>query len=197
MKDKKLITVKEAAQILGVSEFTVRRMIQKNQLEAVMRSKKQGYSISMESLISYAKEHKSKISALLFSALPLTNVPMINNVLETTLLTYIYDKLGIDNDSLIKINNHLPDNKMFEEEHKKTLNNPLIIDKIINRLKAEIDDLDVQIEYQQLKIAGSETEEEKLSEEKNLLQIKQKKVKINKNIRDLELQRAIIKQTGH
>ena len=197
MKDKKLITVKEAAQILGVSEFTIRRMIQKNQLEAIMKSKKQGYSISMESLISYAKEHKSKVSALLFSALPLTNVPIINNVLETTLLTYIYDKLGIDNDSLIKINNHLPDNKMFEEEHKKTLSNPLIIDKIINRLKAEIDDLDVQIEYQQLKIAESETEEEKLSEEKNLLQIKQKKAKINKNIRDLELQRAIIKQTDH
>ena len=60
---KKSFSVQEVADILGISEITVRRRIQDGQLTAVINSRKNGYRITEESLMNYAKSHKTNFDS--------------------------------------------------------------------------------------------------------------------------------------
>lgn len=60
----KTFTVPEVADLLGFSEFTVRRRIKEGKLKAVIDSKKQGYKISEDSLMEYANAQNSKVGSL-------------------------------------------------------------------------------------------------------------------------------------
>ena len=59
----KTFSVKQAAEMLGVSEFTIRRRIQDGVLPARLGSKRQGYQITKDDLISYAKSINDKIGS--------------------------------------------------------------------------------------------------------------------------------------
>ena len=179
---KENISVKEAAAMLGVSDFTIRRRIKDHLIEADMTSKKHGYKIPLDSLLNYAEEIENK-----------NQNSLINNsvmaCLSPSLLSFnIYNKASSFFKKILGNNN--------ESNDTTILDNPIIIDKIIDRLNAEIVDLDLQIELQQLKIEqiAVDNKDENFFEKEKLIQIKQLKSNINKEIKDLEIQKAIITQ---
>ena len=184
MKNK-IVSVKDAAAMLGVSDFTIRRRIKDKLIKADIDSKKHGYRISLDSLLDYAKEHESQIAQIGHIIRRFLNAVYKNNYNPK------YDIIPMHNDRLI---DSCP---LKNNQANETLNfNPAIIDKIIDRLKVEMADLDLQIELQQLKIdrLSVEDKEELFSEKEKLIQIKQLKSNINKEIKDLEIQKAIITQ---
>ena len=61
--DEKTFSVRETANLLGISVFTVHRRIQHGQLTAVINSRKNGYRITEESLMNYAKSHKTNFDS--------------------------------------------------------------------------------------------------------------------------------------
>ena len=192
MKNK-IVSVKDAAAMLGVSDFTIRRRIKDKLIKADIDSKKHGYRISLDSLLDYAKEHESQI-AQIGHIIPYNDMDYASRFLNSIYKNnYIpkYDIIPMHNDKLID-SCPLKNNKANE-----ILNfNPAIIDKIIDRLKAEMADLDLKIELQQLKIEqiAVDNKDENFSEKEKLIQIKQLKSNINKEIKDLEIQKAIIIQ---
>ena len=192
MKNK-IVSVKDAAAMLGVSDFTIRRRIKDKLIKADIDSKKHGYRISLDSLLDYAKEHESQI-AQIGHIIPYNDMDYASRFLNSIYKNnYIpkYDIIPMHNDKLID-SCALKNNKANE-----ILNfNPAIIDKIIDRLKAEMADLDLKIELQQLKIEqiAVDNKDENFSEKEKLIQIKQLKSNINKEIKDLEIQKAIIIQ---
>lgn len=204
--EQKTVSVKDAASLLGVSDFTIRRRIQENQLEAVMDSKKHGYRITLDSIIKYAKEHQSQIGTL-WANTPIVTMTPKNSILATVaniaankvlgtklpIVGSIASSLKNSFRNEISINLSKENN---ESDDLTNLDNPVIIDKVIDRLKAEMSDLDLQIELQQLKIDQLPVEDKEalFSEKEKLLNIKQLKSNINKDIKDLEIQKAILNQ---
>ena len=54
----KFCTVTEAAKILGLTEYTVRKKIREGDLKGVKESDREGYKIPYEELIRYAQENR-------------------------------------------------------------------------------------------------------------------------------------------
>ena len=75
------------------------------------------------------------------------------------------------------------------------LNNIVILDKIIDRLNVELDDYDLQIEYHELKMRQlAKDSEQYFDEQEFIFQLKSQKSMIRKEIKDLEIRRAILEQ---
>ena len=122
---------------------------------------------------------------------------IIHTALSLSSLHKIEIDLLIDYINKIHDNNKLAIiglDRIIEEDELSLMHK--IIDKVIDRLKAEMSDLDLQIELQQLKIDQLPVEDKEalFSEKEKLLNIKQLKSNINKDIKDLEIQKAILTQ---
>lgn len=173
--EKKIFTVQEAAELLGVSEMTVRRRIQAGLIEATIISKKNGYHISYESLISYAKtQPKTNI----FFTYKKSLLDFITVYADDNILDSIFD------------NDCKPDERVT-----KALNDPYIIQKLIERLDLEVDDFDLKIEFQNFKISKIFTDSDLyMLEMENLFKLKSQKSEILKKIKELEIHKACIEQ---
>ena len=68
--DESLFTVKEAAKLLGVSEYTVRKKLRDGDLKGVITSDKEGYKISSRELIDYLQKNDKPIPAALAALVP-------------------------------------------------------------------------------------------------------------------------------
>lgn len=173
----KTFSVQEAANLLGVSEITVRRRIQDNKLTAVMDSKKNGYRITGQSLLNYAKSHKTKLdSAFQSQNVGLASLPVFP-FLPLGLLGLVADSQFTDTSS-----------------EEKFLNNPTVIDKFIQRLNVELEDFDSQIKLLQFKISHSVSDSEKIKIEEKILTLQNDKIKIKKSLSDLEIQKAVLSE---
>lgn len=197
MKNK-IVSVKDAAAMLGVSDFTIRRRIKDKLIKADIDSKKHGYRISLDSLLDYAKEHESQI-AQIGHIIPYNDMDYASRFLNAVYKNnYIpkYDIIPMHNNNKLIDSCPLKNNEANNGANEILNFNPTIIDKIIDRLKAEMADLDLKIELQQLKIEqiAVDNKDENFSEKEKLIQIKQLKSNINKEIKDLEIQKAIITQ---
>lgn len=176
---EKSFSVQEAADLLGVSEFTIRRRIQDGQLTAVMESKKQGYRITEQSLIDYAKSHKSKLDNVLKKDLALASISAVPSFLPI---------LGTVVTDLMSTMKSLSNNK-------EILNDPVIIEKFIKRLNVELEDFDSQIQFLQFQISHAKTDKEKSSYETKFFQLQKQRIQIKKDITDLEIREAFLEST--
>lgn len=81
--ENKLYTVSEAADILSLSEYTVRQKIREGKIKAIKgKSDREGYKIRQEDLMNYLqkkgkKKNKNWISLMAASALPVVAAPII------------------------------------------------------------------------------------------------------------------------
>lgn len=185
--EEKLFTVQEAAELLGMSEISIRRRIQDGKLNAVMQSKKQGYRIPQDSLIAYSKTQNSKISSSLTRGLSYF-VPAFVATRSFTagvtagLLGSIFSSIFEDD--------HEPD-----EKTAKALENPLIIQKLIERLTVELHDFDLKIDFQNFKISQMATDSDLyILEMETLFKLKSQKSDILKKIKDLEIHKTCLEQ---
>lgn len=181
ISSKKTFSVKEVADMLGISEFTVRRRIQDGQLTAVMDSKKQGYHITEESLTNYAKSIESKVGSI-WKKTPIALASMIPSSLP--LLKFLPLMGGIINDRL--------DSKNLLRVDLNSIDNVAVIDKIIERLNIELEGQDLQSRYLEFKIAQMSDDTEKLNEQEKLFKIESQKLQIRREIKDWEIRKTVI-----
>ena len=202
----KTYTVQEVADLLGLSEFTVRRRIKDGKLKAVMDSKKQGYRVTQESLMEYANAQNSKVGSLWqkgkeLSGLAATigsNLMKSLPIIPATMSIGMLASIGIGK-ALGKICGLNLDSTKYDVESNPTeineLNNVVVLDKIIERLNIELEDYDFQIEHQERKINQSSPDsKEHQAGQELLFQLKSQKFMIRKEIKDLEIRKAILEQ---
>lgn len=203
----KTYTVQEVADLLGLSEFTVRRRIKDGKLKAIMDSKKQGYRVTQDSLMEYANAQNAKVGSLwqkgkeigglaatiigsnLMNALPLMPATMSIGTLASIEIGKVLGKiigLNLDSSKCDLESNTTEINR---------LNNVVVLDKIIERLNIELEDYDFQIEHQERKISQNSSDSEEYQAGQELLfQLKSQKFMIRKEIKDLEIRKAILEQ---
>lgn len=211
MEETKMFSVKEAANLLGVSEYTIRRRIQDGGLEAELPSKKEGYQISEVALNRYAEKHPSSTSPLRKKML--SGVAMAVGATAASGIAVgaaaapialsgllIGGPLGLALAPILAAYTAKPENKEStlanSEEALQKLDSPAVIDKVIERLKIEQEDFDLKISYQELKARQAKTDEEKLEEQEKVLQLRLQKNQVIKDIKDLEIRKALLEQRG-
>lgn len=71
----------------------------------------------------------------------------------------------------------------------------MVLDKIIERLNVELEDYDLRIEYQEGKVKQSPLESEQKREDQEVLfQLKSEKFMVLKELKNLEIRKAILEQ---
>ena len=201
MNSEKSFSVREAADMLGVSEITIRRRIQDGQLEAVMDSKKKGYRITENSLRRHAESQESRVGSIWKGAL--IGVGATLSFLKfspTNLLTgaLIGGVLGKFIETIVEPNERPSEVKTLSADHiddLEELKDPHVIDKVIERLNIEVENCDLQIEYQESKLRQTSTEVDKLQIQEELFQVKTHKLNICRNIKNLEIRRALLENS--
>lgn len=183
----KTYSVKEVAEMLGTSEFTVRRKIQNGQLQATIDSKKQGYRISEDSLKNFAKSQESKIGSLwrkpaaaggaIKTAGLVSILPTLSSILALPLMAS-----GVD----------MPDGTNSEHSNFSKINDTNVIDKMIERLNIEIRDFDLQIKHLEFKIKNSRLDSDKIDEQEQLFQIQSQKLQVEREIKNLDIRKAFL-----
>lgn len=202
----KTYTVQEVADLLGLSEFTVRRRIKDGSLKAVMDSKKQGYRVSRDSLMEYANAQNSKVGSLWQKGREISglietigskfmkSLPIIPATVVIGTLAGMGIGKALGKSSGLNLDLAKADVESDTSEIKE-LNNVVVLDKIIERLNIELEDYDLQIEYQEHKINQSLPDSEQYQAGQELLfQLKSQKFMILKEIKDLEIRKAILEQ---
>ncbi|MBR5162660.1 MAG: helix-turn-helix domain-containing protein, partial [Schwartzia sp.] len=64
MTEQKTLTVREVAEQLGLSEYTVRKKIRDGEIEGDRQSNRAGYQIPWESFRKYAERQDKKVGSL-------------------------------------------------------------------------------------------------------------------------------------
>lgn len=62
-----LLTVKDVAELTGMSEYTIRKKLREGEIEGELSSDREGYRVSRESLAKYLQKAKKPLPAGLFS----------------------------------------------------------------------------------------------------------------------------------
>lgn len=183
----KTYNVKEVAEMLGTSEFTVRRKIQNGQLQATIDSKKQGYRISEDSLKNFAKSQESKIGSLW------RKPTAVGGVIKTAGLVSILPALSsIFALPLMAGELDMSEGANSEHSNFSKINDTNVIDKMIDRLNIEIRDFDLQIKHLEFKIKNSRLDSEKIDNQEQLFQIQSQKLQVDREIKDLEIRKAFL-----
>ncbi|BAL85006.1 hypothetical protein SELR_pSRC101990 (plasmid) [Selenomonas ruminantium subsp. lactilytica TAM6421] len=164
---KDFFTTKQAAELLGLTEYTIRKKIRNNEIKAIPGSNvREGYKIEKESLLEYAK--KNNVSP--FKELsPFQLAFALNPVVGAGVGIYsLIKSIGFIGNS---------DNNTIKDKER-------IYKLGIQRLDKEIEGLNLQIEA--LNLEDKSVENEKL--------ILEKKIKINEleqKIKEIEIERAM------
>lgn len=171
--------------MLGISEISIRRRIQAGLIKAVMHSKKQGYRIPYESLSSYAKSKNSKIGSLFTRS--------ISYFVPAFVATRSFPA-GITAGILGSIFSSLFDEPHEQDEKTaEALNNPLIVQKLIELLNVELTDFDLKIEFQEFKLSQITNDSDLYAlEMETLFKLKSQKSDILKKIKELEIHKACL-----
>ena len=196
MNSEKSFSVREAADMLGVSEITIRRRIQDGQLEAVMDSKKKGYRITENSLRRHAESQESRVGSIWKGAL--IGVGATLSFLKFLTGALIGGVLGKFIETIVEPNERPSEVKTLSADHiddLEELKDPHVIDKVIERLNIEVENCDLQIEYQESKLRQTSTEVDKLQIQEELFQVKTHKLNICRNIKNLEIRRALLENS--
>ncbi|MBO6303586.1 MAG: helix-turn-helix domain-containing protein [Selenomonadaceae bacterium] len=213
MEDKQTYNIKEAAKILGIGEVTVRRRVKDKTLDATYVSKKLGYQITKESIDKFAAERATKRKAKPHAAKktdakPVKAVksatkaaakatkPVATQSVDTDSTTemLVGGSLGIALSAILGAYSsvgelHLPENSV--KKLIKELQSPQVIDKVIERLKAEQEYFDIQVSAQEIKVQQTSKKDEKAVEQQKLIEYRLKKNQIGKDIKDLELRKTL------
>lgn len=193
MTEEKIFNVREAAVFLGLSPMTIRRRILEGVLHATLGSKKEGYQITETELLRFSKTLKPKKNSLngmiggLASVVPIaTGAAIASSVLVGGVIgQFLGNIIGGTLFSTKKTGQNVDENNLTN------LDNPNVLMSIISRLNEEVAYYDFQIEHQKQLLNHSEESNKKSAEEK-LFQLKNEQFRIKREIKDLEIRKAVI-----
>ena len=202
MSNSKFFNVKQAARFLGKSPMTIRRLIQDGVLPARLGSKRQGYQITKDDLISYAKSINDKIGsfwtdnfavggAAIAGVASILSSKSTSATIANALVGGVIGGIlgGILKGDSSKLNESYGS---IYESNSNEFNNPNVLQKIILRLNEEVEYYDFLINNQEDIVKQSSNDAEQIHKQKaDLFKLKDERFRLKKEIRDLEIRKAI------
>lgn len=197
MEEKKMLTVKEAAEQLGLSEYTVRKKIREGEIEGDRQSNRAGYQIPWESFRKYAQAQDKKVGSLWSKTALVAGGSLVGRLIGGPIGGFVgglvtggalFAAMGDDDKS--GTGGAVPSD--FEELDE--LKNPELIEKIIERLEAEMEEIDIRIEYDEYRANAATDPEEKETAMQSLMKDKLEHARLNKQVKDLEIKKTLLLQ---
>ncbi len=196
MEDPKTLTVKEAAEKLGLSEYTVRKKIRDGEIEGERESNRAGYQIPWESFRRYADQQDKKVGSLWSKAALVTGGSLVGRLIGGPVGGFVGGL--VTGGALVamadgaKNKETAPAPTDFEEMDE--LKDPALIEKIIERLQAEMEELDIRIEYKQFQVDAATDAGEKKEAMEALMEQRLARARLNKQVKDLEIKKTLLLQ---
>ena len=184
------VSVYEAAVFLGLSPMTIRRRILEGVLHATLGSKKEGYQITETELLRFSKTLKPKNNSLISGFASV--VPFVAGAAIASSVL-VGGGIGQFLANIIggTLSSHKNVRQNVEENDLNDLNNPVILNSIISRLNEEVAHYDLKIKHQ-TRLLNTADESNKLTEEEKLFHLQDEQFRLKKEIKDLEIRKAII-----
>ncbi len=192
MTEPKMLTVKEAAEQLGLSEYTVRKKIRDGEIEGDRQSNRAGYQIPWESFRKYAEQQDKKVGSLWSKAALVAGSSIVGRLIGGPIGGFVGGL--VTGGALFGMNGDKEESPgtPTDFEDLDELKDPELIEKIIERLGAEMDDVSVRIEYAQYQADEAENAEEKKAAMQTLMENKLEYSRLNKQVKDLEIKKTLL-----
>jgi len=191
MTEQKTLTVKEVAEQLGLSEYTVRKKIREGEIEGDRQSNRAGYQIPWESFRKYAEQQDKKLGSLWSKAALVAGSSIVGRLIGGPIGGFVG---GLVTGGALFMNGDKAEAEgtPADFEDLDELKDPELIEKIIERLGAEMDEVNIRIEYAQYQVDEAATPEEKKEAMQSLMENKLEYSRLNKQVKDLEIKKTLL-----
>ena len=191
MTEQKTLTVKEVAEQLGLSEYTVRKKIRDGEIEGDRQSNRAGYQIPWESFRKYAERQDKKVGSLWSKAAIVAGSSIVGRLIGGPIGGFVG---GLVTGGALFMNSDKAEAEgtPTDFEDLDELKDPELIEKIIERLGAEMDEVNIRIEYAQYQVDAAATPEEKKEAMQSLMENKLEYSRLNKQVKDLEIKKTLL-----
>ena len=185
------MTVKEVAEQLGLSEYTVRKKIRDGEIEGDRQSNRAGYQIPWESFRKYAERQDKKVGSLWSKAAIVAGSSIVGRLIGGPIGGFVG---GLVTGGALFMNGDKAEAEgtPTDFEDLDELKDPELIEKIIERLGAEMDEVNIRIEYAQYQVDAAATPEEKKEAMQSLMENKLEYSRLNKQAKDLEIKKTLL-----
>ena len=192
MTEQKTLTVREVAEQLGLSEYTVRKKIRDGEIEGDRQSNRAGYQIPWESFRKYAERQDKKVGSLWSKAAIVAGSSRVGRLIGGPIGGFVGGL--VTGGALFGMNGEKAEAEGVptDFEDLDELKDPELIEKIIERLGAEMDDVSVRIEYAQYQADEAADAEEKKAAMQTLMENKLEYARLNKQVKDLEIKKTLL-----
>ena len=191
MTEQKTLTVKEVAEQLGLSEYTVRKKIREGEIEGDRQSNRAGYQIPWESFRKYAEQQDKKLGPLWSKAAIVAGSSIVGWLIGGPIGGFVG---GLVTGGALFMNGDKAEAEgtPTDFEDLDELKDPELIEKIIERLGAEMDEVNIRIEFAQYQVDEAATPEEKKEAMQSLMENKLEYSRLNKQVKDLEIKKTLL-----
>ena len=191
MTERKMLTVKEVAEQLGLSEYTVRKKIRDGEIEGDRQSNRAGYQIPWESFRKYAERQDKKVGSLWSKAAIVAGSSLVGRLIGGPIGGFVG---GLVTGGALFMNDEKAEAEGVptDFEDLDELKDPELIEKIIERLGAEMDEVNIRIEYAQYQANEAANAEEKKEAMRTLMENKLEYARLNKQVKDLEIKKTLL-----
>ncbi|MBQ4422671.1 MAG: helix-turn-helix domain-containing protein, partial [Schwartzia sp.] len=191
MTEQKTLTVKEVAEQLGLSEYTVRKKIRDGEIEGDRQSNRAGYQIPWESFRKYAEQQDKTLGSLWSKAALVAGSSIVGRLIGGPIGGFVG---GLVTGGALFMNGDKAEAEgtPTDFEDLDELKDPELIEKIIERLGAEMDEVNIRIEYAQYQVDEAATPEEKKEAMQSLMENKLEYSRLNKQVKDLEIKKTLL-----
>ncbi|MBR1553439.1 MAG: helix-turn-helix domain-containing protein [Schwartzia sp.] len=192
MTEQKTLTVREVAEQLGLSEYTVRKKIRDGEIEGDRQSNRAGYQIPWESFRKYAERQDKKVGSLWSKAAIVAGSSIVGRLIGGPIGGFVGGL--VTGGALFGMNGEKAEAEgvATDFEDLDELKDPELIEKIIERLGAEMDEVNIRIEYAQYQADEAATAEEKKAAMQALMENKLEYSRLNKQVKDLEIKKTLL-----
>ena len=192
MTEQKTLTVREVAEQLGLSEYTVRKKIRDGEIEGDRQSNRAGYQIPWESFRKYAERQDKKVGSLWSKAAIVAGGSIVGRLIGGPIGGFVGGL--VSGGALFGMNGDKAEAEGVptDFEDLDELKDPELIEKIIERLGAEMDEVNIRIEYAQYQADEAATPEEKKAAMQTLMENKLEYSRLNKQAKDLEIKKTLL-----
>ena len=192
MTEQKTLTVREVAEQLGLSEYTVRKKIRDGEIEGDRQSNRAGYQIPWESFRKYAERQDKKVGSLWSKAAIVAGSSIVGRLIGGPIGGFVGGL--VTGGALFGMNGEKAEAEgvATDFEDLDELKDPELIEKIIERLGAEMDEVNIRIEYAQYQADEAATAEEKKAAMQALMENKLEYSRLNKQVKDLEIKKPLL-----
>ncbi|MBP3690229.1 MAG: helix-turn-helix domain-containing protein [Schwartzia sp.] len=191
MTEQKTLTVKEVAEQLGLSEYTVRKKIREGEIEGDRQSNRAGYQIPWESFRKYAEQQDKKLGSRWSQAALVAGSSIVGRLIGGPIGGFVG---GLVTGGALFMNGDKAEAEgtPTDFEDLDELKDPELIEKIIERLGAEMDEVNIRIEFAQYQVDEAATPEEKKEAMQSLMENKLEYSRLNKQVKDLEIKKTLL-----